>query len=88
MKTAYTGWMWLKEVVGHPEQFRRQFEQCVMELTYLGYEYLENFTFLRDHLTPAQVREICARNGGKISALYTNLSNGIDTLKRDAEYVA
>lgn len=60
MKTAYTGWMWLKEAVGHPEQFRRQFEQCVMELTYLGYEYMENFTFLRDHLTPAQVREICA----------------------------
>lgn len=88
MKTAYTGWMWLREYEGCPKQFRRQFEQCVMELTYLGYEYLENFTFLKDYLTPVQVRETCARYGGKISALYTNLSDGLDPLKRNAEYVA
>lgn len=88
MKTAYTGWMWLHKWTGDGAQFRARFEECVKELAYLGYEYLENFTFLRDHLTPGQVRKICGEYGILISALYANLAAGEEALKRDMDYVA
>lgn len=88
MKAAYTGWMWLREHEGHPEQFRAAFEQCVLELAYLGYPYLENFTFLRQYLMPGEVRRTCERYGAAMSALYANLEEGLDELKLDADYAA
>ena len=42
----------------------------LLELSYLGYDCLEHFTFLKDYLTPQQVRETCARHGTSMSALY------------------
>ena len=88
MKSAYTGWMWLRPYEGRPEEFRARFEQCVLELSYLGYDCLENFTFLKGYLTPQQVRETCARHGTSMSALYANLADGLDTLRRDVDYAA
>lgn len=88
MKVAYTGWMWLRAWAEDTQQFPIRFEQCVKELAYLGYDYLENFTFLKDHLTPKRVREICSEYGIQMSALYANLSVGFEELKRDIDYVA
>ncbi len=88
MKTAYTGWMWVHQYVGEPRQFRSQWVQCVKELAYLGYDYLENFPFLKQHFTPSETKELCSQYGVSMSALYCNLSEGLDELKRDAEYAA
>lgn len=88
MKTAYTGWMWVNQHVENPNRFRSQFIQCVKELAYLEYEYLENFPFIRRHFTPGEVQKICDQHGVSMSALYCNLSEGLDELKRDAEYTA
>lgn len=88
MKTAYTGWMWVNQYVGNPEPFRSQFIQCVKELSYLEYDYLENFPFIRRHFTASEVKKICSQYGVSMSALYCNLSEGLDELKRDAEYIA
>ena len=30
--------MWLRPYEGRPDEFRAQFEQCVLELSYLGYD--------------------------------------------------
>lgn len=88
MKTAYTGWMWVNQYVENSEEFRNQFIQCVKELSYLGYDYLENFTFLKRHFTSSEVKKICNQYGVSMSALYCNLSEGLDELKEDAEYTA
>ena len=88
MKTAYTGWMWVNQYVGNSKQFRSQFVQCVKELSYLGYDYLENFPYLKKHFTPDEVIKICDQYGVSMSALYCNLSEGLDELKEDAEYTA
>lgn len=57
MKTAYTGWMWVNQYVENSEEFRNQFIQCVKELSYLGYDYLENFPFLKRHFTSSEVKK-------------------------------
>lgn len=46
MKVAYTGWTWIKS--REPEEARNQLEQSFRECKYLGYDYVENFAFIRD----------------------------------------
>lgn len=88
MKTAYTGWMWVREHEGNREKFREQFEQSVLELKYLGYDVLENWTFLRQYFTAEEIREICARHNIQIACLYANLDEGMVSLKESIEFCA
>lgn len=46
MKIAYTGWTWIQSQ--DPEQAKRQLEQSFRECKFLGYDYVENFAFIRD----------------------------------------
>lgn len=90
MTAAYTGWMWVRDFddAGDTPGFRNAFEQSVKELAYLGYTALENWTFLRKHLTAAEVKEICGRYHTRMVCLYANIEEGIDSLKRSVEYIA
>lgn len=45
MKVAYTGWTWL---VHHKDNQKYELEQSFKECKYLGYDYVENFAFVRD----------------------------------------
>jgi len=47
MKVAYTGWTWVKH--GETDYVKADVEAAFRECKYLGYDYVENFAFLRDH---------------------------------------
>ena len=47
MKVAYTGWTWITHR-GDPEGAKRDLEASFRECKYLGYDYVENFAFIRD----------------------------------------
>ncbi len=88
MIAAYTGWMWVKEDEGHPSAFRAHLEESVREIAYLGYEAVENWTFLRRHLTAGEVRGICACYGTRMVCLYANMEEGLEALRADVDYIA
>ncbi len=49
MKVGYTVWTWMKDQFGREvptEDAAGQFEQALKEISYLGYETVENFNFL------------------------------------------
>jgi hypothetical protein len=60
MKTAYTGWMWVREHEGNREKFRKSFIQSVIELAYLRYDTLENWTFIQNYFSVKEVLDICS----------------------------
>jgi inosose dehydratase len=47
MKIAYTSWTWIK--ARDVESGKRLLEDSFRELKYLGYDYIENFAFIRDY---------------------------------------
>lgn len=49
MKVGYTVWTWMKDQFGRDvptDDAAEQFEQALKEISYLGYETVENFNFL------------------------------------------
>ena len=46
MKVCYTGWTWIKS--HEPEAAKEQLAQSFKECKFLGYDYVENFAFIRD----------------------------------------
>ena len=46
MRIAYTGWTWLTH---HKDNYRWEFEQFLKEVSYLGYDSVENFAFITDY---------------------------------------
>ncbi len=47
MKVAYTGWTWINN--REPEAAKRLLEASFRECKFLGYDYVENFAFIRDY---------------------------------------
>ena len=47
MKVCYTGWTWIKSA--DPEVAKEQLAQSFRECKFLGYDYVENFAFIRDY---------------------------------------
>jgi len=88
MKLAYTGWMWLREFSGQREHIRRIFEQSVKELVHIGYPFMENMaSFVVPYFRPEEVREIMERYGTRLIGLYSNLSEGYETLCSYVDFV-
>ncbi len=47
MKIAYTVWSWTQEEFSGPtDHGKRDFEQAIKEVSYLGYRYIEDFNFI------------------------------------------
>ncbi len=89
MITAYTGWMWVKEYADRDDRegFRKAFEVSVKEISYLGYDVLENWTFVQRFFTAEEVKELCARYGTKLVGLYANIDEGTEALKESIRYI-
>ena len=53
MRIGYTGWTWFLNEVNDPSTFatnyQKYFEQFLKEAADLGYETIENFSFLADY---------------------------------------
>lgn len=69
MKVAYTGWTWL---VHHKDNPKYDLEQSIKECKYLGYDYIENFAFIRDYYAdnPQELVELAKKYDVNIVNLY------------------
>ena len=73
MKIAYTGWTWL---INHKDNYQFEFEQFLKEVSYLGYEAVENFAFITDYFDndAAQVKALLDKYGLEMVNLYHHCS--------------
>lgn len=69
MKIAYTGWTWM---VHHKDNQKHELEQSFKECKYLGYDYIENFAFIRDYFAdnPQELVELAKKHQVTIVNLY------------------
>ena len=70
MKVCYTGWTWIKSA--DPEVAKEQLAQSFRECKFLGYDYVENFAFIRDYYKDnpealVQLQKDCGVYGLKMS---------------------
>ena len=89
MKIAYTGWTWIKNG-GDPVQARQQLEDSFRECKYLGYDYVENFAFIRDYYKddPQELVRLTEACGVQLVNLYGHFDFDIEaSLKRGMEQV-
>ena len=91
MKVAYTGWTWVNS--REPEMGKRQLEASFRECKFLGYDYVENFAFIRDFFEdPQELVEIIKANNVNLVNLYGHFSfdveKEIDTAKKQVEFLA
>jgi len=86
MKTAYTSWMWVKPYEQDRDAFRTQFEQSLLELSYLGYHFVENWTFLKRYFAGNEVRELCEKYNLPLACLYANLEEGVEDIKESIRF--
>ena len=84
MKIGYTGWTWFLNEYTDPSTFgtfyKKYFEQFCLEASNLGYETIENFSFLADYYKDEAdvLKEQFERYGLKFENLYFYFSNDFD----------
>jgi len=52
MKVAYTGWTWIRnpnDASKSKDEYKFEFEQFLKEISYLGYDTIENFAFITNY---------------------------------------
>ncbi|MGI5958667.1 MAG: sugar phosphate isomerase/epimerase family protein [Massiliimalia sp.] len=92
MKVAYTGWTWVNSQ--DPETARRQVEQSFRECKFLGYDYVENFAFIRDYYVedPQVLVKLAADCGVNLVNLYGHftfdIENAIKVGKEQIDFLA
>lgn len=91
MKVAYTGWTWVNS--REPAMGKRQLEASFRECKFLGYDYVENFAFIRDFFEdPQELVEMIKANDVNLVNLYGHFSfdveKEIDTAKKQVEFLA
>ena len=91
MKVAYTGWTWVNS--REPEMGKRQLEASFRECKFLGYDYVENFAFIRDFFEdPQELVKMIQANNVNLVNLYGHFSfdveKEIDTAKKQVEFLA
>ena len=91
MKVAYTGWTWVNS--REPEMGKRQLEASFRECKFLGYDYVENFAFIRDFFEdPQELVNMIKANNVNLVNLYGHFSfdveKEIDTAKKQVEFLA
>lgn len=81
MRIGYTGWTWFLNEVNDPSTFatnyQKYFEQFLKEAADLGYETIENFSFLADYYMgqEKELKELVEHYGLKFENLYFYFSN-------------
>lgn len=77
MKIAYTGWTWL---IHHKDNQKYELEQSIKECKYLGYDYIENFAFIRDYYedNPQELVELQKKYDVEIVNLYGHFSGNVE----------
>ena len=70
MKVAYTGWTWITARESEPA--KKALEASFRELKYLGYDYVENFAFIRDYYAenPQELIDLQKKYDVKLVNLY------------------
>lgn len=91
MKVAYTGWTWVNS--REPEMGKRQLEASFRECKFLGYDYVENFAFIRDFFEdPQELVDMIKANNVNLVNLYGHFSfdveKEIETAKKQVEFLA
>ena len=91
MKVAYTGWTWVNSC--EPEVVKRQLDASFRECKFLGYDYVENFAFIRDFFEdPQELVNMIKANNVNLVNLYGHFSfdveKEIDTAKKQVEFLA
>lgn len=78
MKIAYTGWTWVNSP--DPEAAKRQVEQSFRECKFLGYDYVENFAFIRDYYAenPQELADLAKDCGVNLVNLYGHFTFDTD----------
>lgn len=88
MRIGYTGWTWdtdeYRDWAPFNEFHKENFEQFLREVSNLGYETVENFSFIADYYAEdvQGFKEIVAKYGLKFENLYFYFS---DNAERDVE---
>ena len=92
MKVAYTGWTWISS--REPEPAKRLLEASFREIKYLGYDYVENFAFIRDFYAenPQELVDLQKKYDIKLVNLYGHFSfeeeEMIETGKKQLDFLA
>jgi inosose dehydratase len=92
MKVAYTGWTWIN--VREPEPAKRALESSFRECKYLGYDYVENFAFIRDYYAenPQELIDLQKKYDVKLVNLYGHFmfdeAAVLETAKKQIEFLA
>lgn len=93
MKVAYTGWTWINN--REPEAAKKLLEQSFRECKFLGYDYVENFAFIRDYYAedPQQLVDLTKACGVELVNLYGHFKlgdkeNQIETGKKQVEFLS
>ena len=92
MKVAYTSWTWIAS--REPELAKRLLEASFRELKYLGYDYVENFAFIRDFYAenPQELVDLQKKYDIKLVNLYGHFRFDeeamIETGKKQLDFLA
>lgn len=84
MKVCYTGWTWITS--REPEQAKKLLEQSFRECKYLGYDYVENFAFIRDYYKddPQELVQLTKDCGVNLCNLYGHFTFDVEESLRIA----
>ncbi len=79
MKAAYTGWTWINN--REPEAAKRLLEQSFRECKFLGYDYVENFAFIRDYYAdnPQELVDLTKACGVNLVNLYGHFTFDVES---------
>ncbi|MDL2233695.1 sugar phosphate isomerase/epimerase [Ruminococcaceae bacterium OttesenSCG-928-L11] len=92
MKVAYTGWTWINS--RDPEAAKRLVEQSFKECKFLGYDYVENFAFIRDfyHENPQELVDLQKQYDVDLVNLYGHFNfdveEALDIAKKQVDFLA
>ena len=93
MKVAYTGWTWITHKA-EPEYAKKDLEAFFRECKYVGYDYLENFAFIRDYYAenPQELIDLQKKYDVKLVNLYGHFSFEeeamLENAKKQVEFLA
>ena len=92
MKVAYTGWTWISS--HEPEAAKHLLEQSFRECKFLGYDYVENFAFIRDYYAedPQELVQLAKDCGVNLCNLYGHFTfdveKSLETAKQQIDFLA
>ncbi len=92
MKIAYTGWTWINS--REPQLAKRMLEQSFRECKFLGYDYVENFAFIRDFYAedPQELVQLAKNCGVELVNLYGHFSFDVEEMiaiaKKQIDFLA